>query len=256
MGDVMGAFNQATGLTEDPAKVQKDAQQASLDWQKQMFNQTQANMAPFLQSGTSNLGTLNALMQPGQAFSPTATYGMSQFQASPEYQVMMQQMNNATAGMGAGAAAAGNFGSGNMATALQQNAANIGLQGYTSGLNDWNAQRATGFNMLAGLANPNAAQQMGNFAMQSGVNQGNTMQTGAANQLAARSQQYNQGMNTLGAASNIGKSIYDYLNQGNQGSSNPYSANSFYGSDYGNYGNVSGSDIQGGYSNMEGDLTY
>ena len=203
-GSVMG------GSSSDQANAQLQAQMSAQQLQWKEFQQAQQNMAPWVQSGASNLNRLNTAMQTGGPLDPMAQYTMQNYLASPEYQVMQQQMQQSTGATQAGAAAAGNYGSGNMANALQRNAANIGMQGYTTGLQDWQNQRNTGYNMLAGLANPQAAQQIsqmgintgqniGNQQMQLGANLANTMQQGYQNQQNAYGNISNQLMGAYGA---------------------------------------------------------
>jgi hypothetical protein len=255
MADIFGALNQATGLTEDPAKVQKDAMAASQAWQEHVYNQTRQDMAPYLESGKTNLNALTAAMGGGGYLDPSQQYKPFTFnQSDPSYQWRLQQGANALTAQGA---AMGNLGSGNLGTALVnygQNAASQEYQNefnrYQQGLNDWMAQRAASYNMLSGASNPNAPVQMGNFAMQSGVNVGNTLQQGAANQMAG------QGMNmqatgaAVGGLANLGKSIYDIYHQNML--TDQYQNNYAYQNygvtpvDYGGGGNYQGTDMYAG----------
>lgn len=186
----------------DAAAAQALLAMQSLKLQKQQYANAQAQMAPWVQSGQTNLGMLNALMQPGGQLDPTKRFSMTDFQADPGYAWRQQQ--GAKAIMAAGAAGlpgAPAYGSGNMAVALQNMGQNLASQEYDNAYNRWAGQRGTEFNMLAGLANPNAAQQLSGMGMNfanSGSNilagMGNALGQGIMNNYAIR----NAGMSNLG----------------------------------------------------------
>ena len=218
MADVMGAFNDAVGLGSQGKEVSFQQQAAETAMMQQIAAQQQAraDILPFLTSGQTNIQNLGTAMQAGGPLDPNARYNLSTYNASPEAAVTQNSMNDMMQQLMANSSAGGPSG-GAFANALQQNAADIGLQGYQSGLNDWEGQRSASFNMMAALGNPNAATQMGNWTMQGGLNMGNVAMEGAQNMMAAQNQQFNQNSQLLGAGANIGKSIYDYMNSGSGG---------------------------------------
>jgi hypothetical protein len=178
-------------------------------------------MAPWVASGANNLAALNTATQKGGSLDPNARYQSFDFNALTDPGAAYRTQGGVNAITAAGAAA-GNLGSGKLGTALTQfgeDAASQEYQNafsrYQTGLNDWNAQRSTQYNQMAGMANPQAVEQMGNFAMQSGVNAGDTMQTGAAQQNAGSQQSFNNTGSLLTGATNIGKSLYDWYTNSN-----------------------------------------
>ena len=211
IGAVMGS-----DATESAANTQAQATRDASQIQMDMFNRQVDIMKPWTDSGASNLNRLNTAMQSGNQLDPSKRYGMADFQGSPEYQVMMQQIKDSSSATQAGAAAAGLYGSGNMATALQKNAANIALQGYGTGLQDYQAQNTLAYNQLAGLANPSAAQQVATYAGNTGVNVGNNMISGAAAQASGIIGGANALQGGLRSASGAGQSaLAQYLNYNN-----------------------------------------
>lgn len=196
----MSASSSAAAATQEQA----NAASSSLALQKYEFDRQRADMMPWMISAGNNLNRMNAATAPGGSLDPTATYGMAQYLNSPEYQNMMLQMQQSTGSTQAGAAAAGNYGSGNMANALQRNSANIASQGYSTGLNDWQNQRALNYNMLAGLSNPNVVMQVGNAGNTMAANAG-SQQIGAAQGIAGTMMQGYQNSNN--AMSNVGNQL-------------------------------------------------
>jgi hypothetical protein len=207
MSDIMGAFNQATGLTDDPAKNQKEAAQAAQAWQEKMWRTTRKDMKPWLESGKSNLATLNSAMQPGGTLDPNARFQFSQ--DDPSYKWRTQQGIDAIRAGGAGT----NLGSGNMGTALVNYGQGAASQEYGNAFNRYEGERAANYNMLAAASNPQSVMQMGNFNMQSGANIGNTIQSGAMNQMAGQQMQSGNLQGAIGSAFNMGKSLYDMYQQ-------------------------------------------
>lgn len=159
------------------ASTQASAERSAADTQQQMFNQTQANLAPYSQAGlqaTSNLQNLTPF-----SFNPT----QANLEATPGYQFNLSQGLKATQngyaaqGLGSSGAAlkgAATFASGLADTTYQNQ--------FYNALNTYN----TNLGVQQNLANlgENAAAQTGQISQQVGSNIGQTA-VGAANASAA-----------------------------------------------------------------------
>ena len=187
MGDVMGAFNQAVGLTEDPAQVQQQAaanqlsaaQQANAQ-QQANWETTQANQLPWLQAGQGAVNQLATGMGAGGQFSTVPVFNPNSvnLQQDPGYQFRMQQGVNALTAAGS---AAGNLGSGNLGTALTNYGQQAGSQeygaAYARAMDQFNSQLSaqnTLFNRLSGVAGTGqtAANQLASYGAQNATQQG------------------------------------------------------------------------------------
>ena len=194
-GSVLGAGIQAWGANK-AAGTQADAMNNATRLQQTMWQQEQANLAPWLTSGRNAMAGLNQFM--GVNPDGTVNYnapGMSQyptqaFSASPDYQYILGQAQEATQNK---ASAAGGVFSGNTLSALQENAAGLASSDYNQWLNNWqnyqgntfgrlNAMSGAGLNAAAGTANLGAttAGQIGNN-MVGGANAMAAGQVGVAN---------------------------------------------------------------------------
>lgn len=82
-----------SGAAEDAAKVQQKAAQSAQALQKQQFDQTQANLSPWMTTGQSALGALSGLfgLGPGGNGTPNTAAMMSALQNFPGYQFTQQQ---------------------------------------------------------------------------------------------------------------------------------------------------------------------
>ena len=192
----------ANALSDDPTGS-KAAAQTSANTQMNMFTTTQANLAPFMQTGTAANTTLaNQMPQ------HTAPYSLDKYNASPEAQVTQNAMTQMLDQLKASGAAGGNLGSGNVATALQKNAAQLALQGYQTGLQDYTGQNLNTYSMYQGLAGAgqNAAANLGGF----GANVANNIGAQGINAAASNFGAKQSGMSNL---SNIGTNAFsNYLN--------------------------------------------
>ena len=245
-----------------------DADLAGEQLQYQEWLQQQANMQPWLQAGQTGVNALSygmglpgyttggvtsgpASKQGGLLNIPAFSFDPTQIASDPDYRWTTQQGVNALAASGA---AAGNYGSGNMGTALEQfaqnNAANYMNQYHNQALNTYgqnlNSQYTMPYNMLAGLSNTGQTQsqamanlglQAANTAGQYGVNAANALasgQIGVANAYAG-------GLNSL--ANQIAGGYNPYLQSLGRGGSGSglqtgsgLSPLSYYGlSDYSSY---------------------
>jgi hypothetical protein len=176
--------------------------------QYQEWLQQQANMQPWLQTGTAGVNALAygmglpgyttggvtsgpASKQGGLLNIPAFSFDPTQIASDPDYQWTTQQGVNALAASGA---AAGNYGSGNMGTALEQfgqnNAANYMNQYYNQALNTYgqnlNSQYTMPYDMLAGLSSTGQTQSqaLANLGLQTANTMGQ-YGVGAANALAS-----------------------------------------------------------------------
>jgi hypothetical protein len=145
--------------------------------------------------------------QGGLANPPAFSFSPQTISQNPDYQFTTQQGINALAASGA---AAGNYGSGNMGTALEQfgqgNAATYENQYYNQALDTYgqnlNSQYTMPYNFLAGMSGTGqtAANSLANMGQAAVSNMGNYGVSGAnalgAGQIGA-SNAYNSGINTL-----------------------------------------------------------
>lgn len=210
---VSGLFGASASKSASDAQVQQ--QQAALQLQQGMFNKVQQNLAPYMQYGTSNLGTLlGALPGLTEKFAPT----MAQLEQTPGYQFTLGQGlkaldNNFSAqGLGGTSAVWGTpDANGRISTGGPQGpsgALGKALEDYTTGLasntfqqqfgNYW-GQNQNIYNMLSGGVGlgENAAAGVGQAGMTTGQNMSNTLSNiGTA-----------QAQGTLGAAGAINQGI-------------------------------------------------
>lgn len=205
---VLSPSDWTSAMSSDPtgskeaAAMQFIAQQNALNYQKE-------TMAPFVESGKANIQRLNELMGAGQYLEPTRTFTTADWGASPEYAAynaaQQAAQTNSLAALQAQAGASGMYGGGTYANQLSQNLGNLYAQYQPASLaaaqQNWNANRALAYNMLAGLANPTAAQQVGAWAGNAAANVGNAFGQSAMNTAAARQQ----------GLSNLGSSAIDLL---------------------------------------------
>jgi hypothetical protein len=157
MSVVSGIFQ--SEATKDAADTSADAANSAAAQQYKMFQEQQAAMEPWRQSGVNALNQMNALM--GQ---PTVPGGTGETPASgdwrslmdPGYEFRKQEGINALAAAGA---ASGNYGSGNMGVALQDYGQNLASQEFQNV-----------YNRLAGMSGTGQvqSQQMGNMGVQTG----------------------------------------------------------------------------------------
>ena len=219
----------ANQAAEQSANLQSQAAQNSLALQQQQFDYARQIQDPYVQGGQLNYQNLMQQMAPGGQYSNG--FGLNQFYNSPTYQLGQAALGATNQGIAAQAAAAGNFGSPATQNAIAQaDQSQLGQQ-YQQAQGNW----LTNFNMLAGQASPNAAQQVANQGMNYAQNAGNTMTNAAQNmgntlsQAAqySNSQQAN-GLNDLGALGSNFASMYSQMNNPGliSGYNNQWGANS------------------------------
>lgn len=236
-----GSLISANGA-ENAADTQAQAAQNSQNFQQGMYNQTQANLKPYLGIGNqavnalttgTGLDTSNPL---GSALLKAPTMTESQLESTPGYQFNLNQglkgVQNGAAARGLGTSGAALKGAGAYATGLADST-------YQNQFNNAVTNQTNQFNRLQTLAGggQNAAVSQGGFAGTLGSNIGSTIQ-GAGNSQAASqisgANALNQGLQ--GAGNQVGVGLNNGL-YGNQGNNNIYGSNfttAPQGSDYSN----------------------
>lgn len=176
------AASQQTAATQQAASTSGAASQAAIDLQRQMFQQQQANQAPWLAAGQ------NALAQMAQGTTgPQAAYmkpfSMADYQADPGYAFRMSEGMKALENS---AAARGGLLSGNMLRGAQQYGQDLASNEYQNAFNRYQTNQGNQFNRLAsmaglgqtanaalGQAGQNYASSAGNIGMSNAANQAN-----------------------------------------------------------------------------------
>lgn len=191
------------------ANQQQQSADKAIDFQKQVFQQIQGNLAPYINAGGPAMGSLqlltgtnpggNPLMSPlTQPFTPT----MESLEQTPGYQFTKQQglqaTQNSYAAQGLGTSGAALKGAANYVTGLASNTYQQQFQNYLQG-------QQQVYNMISGIAGSgqSAAAGLAPQATQIAGNVGNAL-IGSGNAGAA---------GTLG----IGNAITGGLNAGLQG---------------------------------------
>lgn len=184
------------------ATTQANTAEYAANLQNQQFQQTQQNIAPYIQTGTQTLAQLQAGLQPGGIFNtpnPAGTFTPPTFDPSnpnnlPGYQFAVQQGD---LGIEQGAAAAGGaFNSGTLKSLANYNTGlaqqyyttdyqqqyNNALNSYLTQFNSANTQQSNLYNRLAGIAGTGqtAVTQLGQVGQQTAAGIGNTLTSGAA----------------------------------------------------------------------------
>jgi len=210
MGTAKKIVNNFTGRSQEKAyskaaSTQSDAAKYAADLAYKQFQENKQTLSPWVNAGGKTLNSLSSAMSPGGSLYDTS-FTAEDFEEfkDPSYDWRVQQGQNALA---AQAAAAGNYGSGNMGTALIDYGQNAASQEYQNAYNRYNNAQSTlydrlynlssmGSNAASGVANlgSNTASQMGEYATQ-GANALASGMTNAANaQAGAYNNLLNQGM--------------------------------------------------------------
>ena len=179
---------------ESAASTQAGAANNATAAELGMYNQTAANVAPWLTAGQGALSQLVAGTQPGGGLMPSSytPYGLPQFQASPEYQNMQMQDQNAINASLNASSKTGGMNSNNLQGLTGWTQGNATSQ-YTTALNNYMSQflqgnqaKANQFNTLNTLSQggQGAALQQGTISANVGQNVGSNM-IGAGNAQAA-----------------------------------------------------------------------
>jgi hypothetical protein len=204
IGSIFGASESSSGYeaaADTTAAASTQASQLQLQAQREaneligeMWQQGRTDYAPFLKAGTKAVNQLSSLTQPGgQLFDTTFTY--SDLYADPSYKWVKDQGINA---LTAKSAAAGNYGSGNMGTALLNFGTNLASTEYGNAWNRWLEGNNALYNRLAGIAGTGQTAASGTTALGS-----NASGSIASNLLNTAS---NIGNININAANNIASS--------------------------------------------------
>lgn len=216
------AANEINSTAQSNANLFQEAEQQELGYQQNQYGQTEANLNPYIASGTNSLATLNYLMNnggnttgadtgAGAAGSLLSPYPGGQFTAptaaqaaaTPDYQFALQQGENAVQ---SGAAASGSLLTGGTLNAENQyaqglantnynNIYNQALQNYNTNYNTWQNQNTNNYNRLMGMNSMglNASTALAGF----GQNAANA-ETGIVNNATGNmANQYSIGANAI-----------------------------------------------------------
>lgn len=184
---------------KDAAKTSAKASDNANQMQWDMYQQTEGNLAPFMNAGTAGLPMLMESMKPIDR-----EQALSDYYSGGEYAMMSGQANN---NLMANAEAMGGMGGSANANNLMRIAPQMGMQH----LGSLEAQQMDQYNRAMGLVNmgQNAANQTGaagqQYASQAGNNMMNAANVNAQSQMA----QANTLSNAMGNLAGIGYQAYN-----------------------------------------------
>ena len=204
------AAKESASAARAAAAAQERIARENIAFQKDMYNQNVERMDPWVQYGSEQRNALAELMP-----SLTSRYDMAKYQAGPEYQNIMAQTDRERKALEAKSSASGMYGSGTMANQLQSNAAYLGQQGYQQGLQNYEGQNRSIYDMLNTGSNVGllAAGQQGTYGTQLGNQVGQSMSNiGNAQAQSA----IGQGQAWGGMSQNLGNIGMNYLAQRDQ----------------------------------------
>ena len=202
------AANAQVSASEQAQQLQAQEAQNSLDFQKQVYSDTQANQAPWLAAGKEALGNLSSTYGNGgptwnQTFTaPTAATE----QNDPGYQFRLSQgeeaMTNSAAAQGIGlsggtAKALGDYAQ-NYASNEYGNVYNRSFNQYLQNYNQFQQNNTNTYNREAGIAG------VGQVAGQTLANEGQQAANTTANIDLTTGAQQGQDLNNIGAARGSG----------------------------------------------------
>ena len=145
-GALLGA-GQISSATRDAAALASGSADRSIALQKQMYEQNQANLAPYLAAGRNALGRITTGMTPGGEFSKS--FSMDDFTADPGYGFRMSEGLKA---MDRNAAARGGLISGAALKAGARYGQDMASQEYTNAFNRYQTNRGNQLQPLQSLA--------------------------------------------------------------------------------------------------------
>jgi hypothetical protein len=197
-GALLGA-GQISSATRDAADLSSGAAARSTALQERMFEQNQANQAPYLAAGRNALGRITTGIAPGGEFSKS--FSMDDFTADPGYGFRMSEGLKA---MERNAAARGGLISGAALKAGTRYGQDMASQEYTNAFNRYQTNRNNQLQPLQSLAGlgPTTANNLANVGSNYASNVGN-IGTNAANTQANAGLTANQAYaSAYGAAGN------------------------------------------------------
>jgi hypothetical protein len=250
LGSVIGG-----NAAESAAQTQANAAQAASQTELQMFNQTQANLSPWLGAGKNALGALDyglgigpntggvGAAGAGGYGSLMAPFSASMYQQSPGY---AWQMGQGISAVQNSASAGGGIKGGNTLAALTTFGQGLANSDYQQAYQNYIQQQQQRYAQLSGVSGQgaNAAANLGGFSANVGAQIGSNA-IGAGNALAAgtigQANAYGGGLNSLAQLSNLygsgsmGGGVFGQPNYGSgsvasPGGIPPYQAGTPYGS--------------------------
>lgn len=218
-----------SSASSSAAKTEATASNNASNVELGMFNQTQANEAPYMAAGGNALTSLlNGLgIGPNDGSGPagnipygslTKPFTLADYQTSPGYQFELQQGQDAVMNK---ASSMGGVNSGNTLKALTSYSEGVANQDYQQAYNNYVAQQAQRFSQLQNItgSGQNAAGNLGALGAQTGTNIGNNI-VSAGNASAAgtvgSANAINSGINSVGQ----NYLLSSVLNSGTPGSGN------------------------------------
>ncbi len=146
-GSIFGGLTSSGGYG-DASDLYAEALIAANQTTRDIYYQNREDYAPWLKAGTTAVNQLSSLTQPGgQLYDTDFTY--SDLYADPSYNWVKEQGLNSLA---AKSAAAGNYGSGNMGTALVDYGTNLASTEYGNAWNRWMEGNNALYNRLSGIS--------------------------------------------------------------------------------------------------------
>jgi hypothetical protein len=176
-GAILGGVMSSQGA-QSAANTEAGAANAATQAQLQMYNQNVQRLSPWVNAGSSALGTLQGLLP-----SLTAPFSASQYQESPGYKWELGQGLQAITNS---ASATGGINSGNTLKALLTYGQGLANQDYQQAFQNYLNQNNSIYNMLSGLSNTgaNSAGMTAGLGANTATQIGNNMM-GAGNAIAA-----------------------------------------------------------------------
>ena len=193
------------------AKAQKNASNAEIEANREIYDQQRADQAPYRDAGYASLADLRAGLGQGGEFSQAGDFSMADYEADPGYQFRREQGERA---IQRGASARGLNLSGATLKALNRFNSGNASQEYGAAYDRFNQQRTNRFNQrstLAGLGQSATSQTNAN-ASNYGNNLSNSLQSignanaaNAANTYGAIGGAVNSGVSNYLTLSMLGK---------------------------------------------------
>ena len=208
LGSITGSNQQAKAATQ-AANTQAAATREATKVQKDMYDQTRADLMPYADAGRDSLAQLIGQMGPDGYFNQT--YSGQDLYNDPSYQFRLQQGQDA---IQSSAAAQGGLLSGATLKALQGYGQNMASQEYQNAYNRFNADQTNRYNRLSNIVGlgQNAAAQQGNAGMQTAQAVANNTMAGANAQAAGQIAAGNSTANAFGSILGIGNTVSKFYN--------------------------------------------
>ena len=197
----------SANAAKQAAKSQGHAADVANQTQRDQYNQTREDQAPWRNAGGWAIGQLQNGMGPGGALSHQ--FGMEDYQADPGFAFRLQQGEQA---LGRSAAARGGALGGGTLKALTRYNSDQASQEYNNAFNRFNSNQANQYNRLASMAG--MGQTSANMTGQFGMNAANNIaanQIGVGNANAASGMAQAQGWGN--AINGLGSAWYQYANR-------------------------------------------